>query len=246
MVHFVPESLIGANDTMVLVPIRCLFLDFGGTLVEPDVDPYPDFHATLLPLGIDVSPERYAEAERRASARVEPLRYLLIGQKPSFLDRGNIELLQELGVPDPDGRIASRLHEVYTSPSFRRSLPDTVEALTALRRVGLPLHLVSNSSDMLLETISRRGWSGFFESVTFSQEVGAEKPDRRVFDFALERAGCAARDVVHVGDSWRADYQGAMEAGLRAIWFNRAGLPAPAPCEVICSLKELPEYLAIR
>ena len=214
-------------------------------MVEPDLDAYPPFHAILRLTGIEVSAEQFAAAGLRASSRVEPLRYQLLGKSPSYLDRNNIEILRELGVPDPDGAIVSRLHLAYTAPGWRREFPETIAALTALSDLGARLHLVSNSSDMLLEVVARRGWSAFFRSVTFSQEVGAEKPDRRVFDFAVRRAGGDALKVVHVGDSWRADYLGAKEAGLRAIWFNRDGLDAPEPCEEIRNLNELPRRLRL-
>lgn len=224
---------------------RSVFLDFGGTLVEPDPDPYPALRAILLPLGIEVSPERYADAEGRAAARIGPIRYQLLGQHPSYLDRGNIEMLKELGVSDPDGTLVSHLHEVYTSPDWRHPLPGTLDALATLRGLSVTLHLVSNSSDMLLESLSRLGWDRLFKTVTFSQEAGAEKPDKRVFDLALKRAGCGPEDVVHVGDSWTADYRGAREAGLRAIWFNRGGLPPPEPCAEIHNLKDLPQQLGL-
>jgi putative hydrolase of the HAD superfamily len=118
---------------------------------------------------------------------------------------------------------------VYTSPDWRRPLPGTLDALATLRGLSVRLHLVSNSSDMLLESLSRLGWDRLFEAVTFSQEVGAEKPDKRVFDLALKRAGCGPEDVVHVGDSLTADDLGARGTGLRAIWFNRGGSPPPEP-----------------
>lgn len=62
-----------------------------------------------------------------------------------------------------------------------------------------------------------------------SEETGFIKPDPRIFHAALERSGCHAGEVVMVGDSWRSDVLGAHQAGIRAIWLNRAGTPCPDP-----------------
>lgn len=222
-----------------------VFFDFGGTLVVPDLDAYPAFRDLVGPMGFSVSRERYVEAERVVSARVDTSRYALLGCRPSYLDRGNIEILRELNIPDPGGTLVARLHEAYTSPNWRRPYPETAETLQQLQAHRIPIHVVSNSSDMLLETISRHGWDRYLQGVTFSQEVGAEKPDARVFDLALKRAGCQPAEGIHVGDSWAADYLGAKAAGLRAVWLSRDGRDPPEPCEMIRDLRELPRLLSL-
>jgi putative hydrolase of the HAD superfamily len=57
--------------------------------------------------------------------------------------------------------------------------------------------------------------------VTISTEVGAAKPDSQIFTAALQKHNCTAENVLHIGDSFKADYCGAKNAGLNAIWFNR-------------------------
>lgn len=225
------------------MPIRAVFLDYGGTLVLPDLDPFLPLRSILESAGQLISRQRYEEAERMAAAVVDPWRYQLIGKTPSYLDPANIELLRELGIPDADGRIVRRLHDVYTSPQWRPSYPGARETLDALRASKVPVFVVSNSSDMLLEAVARRGWSPYFQGVTFSQDVGAEKPDRRVFGLALAGAGCRASEVIHVGDSWKADYLGAMNAGIHALWLNREGFEPPEACAMIRDLRELPPLL---
>ncbi|MGB8690815.1 MAG: HAD-IA family hydrolase, partial [Microcoleus sp.] len=61
----------------------------------------------------------------------------------------------------------------------------------------------------------------YFTSVTISTEVGAAKPDSQIFTVALQKHNCIAENVVHIGDSFKADYCGAKTAGLNAIWLNR-------------------------
>ena len=51
---------------------------------------------------------------------------------------------------------------------------------------------------------------------------GQQKPGREIFDWAAERLKVAPADIVHIGDSYAADVEGAVNAGMRAIWFRGA------------------------
>ncbi len=58
-----------------------------------------------------------------------------------------------------------------------------------------------------------------------SRDVGAEKPDRVIFDRARTLAGldnAAGARVVHVGDSWAADVQGSHAAGYEPVYVGRS------------------------
>ena len=60
-----------------------------------------------------------------------------------------------------------------------------------------------------------------------SEEARIAKPDPTIFALALERAQVDAPNAVMVGDNWRNDVEGAVSAGIRAVWFDRWGQPAP-------------------
>ena len=220
--------------------IHAIFFDFGGTLVSVFRDAYPAYAVVLGERGIEISRQRWIEVTRRVEPHLEPLRYSLAGANPSWGDRVSSETLRELGIPDPDGQLVAALHEAFTAPERHRPFPESQDVIRGLREDGVGVHVVSNNTDYLPEEISRLRWTCLFDSVTYSQEVGAEKPDRRVFDLALRRAGCKPADVMHIGDSWEADYLGAKRAGLRAIWLNRDRVDPPEPCEMIHDLREVP------
>ena len=222
---------------------RAVFFDFGGTLVQAFREAYPTYAAVLGAHGIEVSRERWGEVNHRVGDRLESLRYQLVRQTPSWGDRMDAETLRELGIPDPGGTLSTELHDAFTAPESHRPYPESRGVIESLRRDGLSVHLVSNNVDWLLETVSRLDWTDLFDSVTFSQEAGAEKPDPRVFELALRRAGCEPLDRTYVGDTWEADYLGAKRTGLRAIWLNRDGVRPPEPCEMIRDLRELPPLL---
>jgi putative hydrolase of the HAD superfamily len=216
--------------------VRAVFFDFGGTLVEGRPDIYAIWEPVLVRHGRRADRDRWNAANDRALERLGHLLYCTVGAHPNFWDTVHAATLTELRIPDPGGTIVAELHEAAISP---RPFPETLEVLHALRAQGVALHVVSNNSDYLPETIRRLGWADLFESVTFSQEVGAEKPDGRVFATALGRARCAPEEALHIGDSFTADYEGARRAGLRAAWLSRDGRPPPAPALTVRDLREV-------
>jgi putative hydrolase of the HAD superfamily len=70
-----------------------------------------------------------------------------------------------------------------------------------------------------------------------------EKPDPRLFRLALQRAGAAPEEAVHVGDLYEVDVVGARAAGIRAILLDPAGLYPEADCPRVRSLGELAAHM---
>lgn len=60
----------------------------------------------------------------------------------------------------------------------------------------------------------------YFDHVILSEDVGVQKPDRRIFQVALDAAGVEPEAMLYVGDDLFCDIEGAARAGLRTIWFN--------------------------
>ena len=72
-----------------------------------------------------------------------------------------------------------------------------------------------------------------------SAVVGHAKPAPAVFEAALEIAGVAPDEALHVGDSLDNDIEGARAAGIRAVLVDRSGGPRPAGVETVRSLEEV-------
>jgi putative hydrolase of the HAD superfamily len=123
-----------------------------------------------------------------------------------------------------------------------RAYPDAVPALTTLRARGVRTVVVSNWDHSLHERLAETGLAPLIDGAIASAELGHAKPDRAIFEAALELAGVAPRAALHAGDSPREDVEGALAAGLRAVLVARDGRPAEARVPVITSLAELPPY----
>jgi putative hydrolase of the HAD superfamily len=76
-----------------------------------------------------------------------------------------------------------------------------------------------------------------------SAEIGAAKPDPEIFLHALGLAGVEPARALHVGDTLRADVEGARAVGIRPVFLTRAGERGPDEVATIASLAELPGLL---
>ena len=97
--------------------------------------------------------------------------------------------LETLGLP-ADGPLRDRLMDLYRTLG---TFPEVPGVLRALREAGYATAILSNGSpDMLASAVEGAGLGGAFDAVISVEEVGSFKPDRRVYQCALDRLGVAA------------------------------------------------------
>ncbi|HUA48336.1 MAG TPA: HAD family hydrolase [Solirubrobacteraceae bacterium] len=191
-----------------------MFLDAGGVIVLP--------HRRLLAgalaeIGIDIDPDAVPRAHYRAVRTLD---------RPSTRQDYERALFPQLGIVP--GRTAEAIavwerlgdrtrsrHVLWSEPT-----PRAAETIAALRRAGLAVVIVTNSDGHGEENLRASGFEGI--PVIDSTVVGAAKPDPRIFQIALERAGAgaAAAATVHVGDTLLNDVAGARAAGITPIHFD--------------------------
>ena len=120
--------------------------------------------------------------------------------------------------------------------------PEVPPTLERWRAEGLRLVVASNWDVSLHEVLDRTRLRPLVDAVVTSAEVGAAKPDGRLFAAALEAAGAQPHEAIHAGDSLDEDIAGARGAGIDAVWVRRerhAGTDAPPGVTTIASLDEL-------
>jgi HAD superfamily hydrolase (TIGR01509 family) len=112
--------------------------------------------------------------------------------------------------------------------SSRRPSAGAIAILHELRKRGLKTGVVSNNLvEEQNDKLQYCGLADLLDIVVISEAVGVSKPDPRIFEIALERAGCTPEEAVMVGDAWGNDVLGARAAGIRAVWFNCYNDPRP-------------------
>jgi len=137
-------------------------------------------------------------------------------------------LLRGAGVTDVAPLVDWLWDEQPRANLWRAQIPGMVALARELVSRGVAVAVLSNSEGRLAELLAEIGLADAFAAVIDSGRIGIEKPDRRIFDHALEVLG-ASRPGIHIGDSWPADIAGALGAGWRAIWFGRRATPVDDP-----------------
>lgn len=130
-----------------------------------------------------------------------------------------------------------------------RTLSVFADARLALDRLrgGNRLAILSNGApDMLNAVVAHNALEPTFDAVLSVEEVGVFKPDRRVYQLAVDRLGVPAERIAFVSSNgW--DAAGAKAFGFRVFWVNRTGAPAEQlaqpPDHILATLAELPPLL---
>lgn len=120
-------------------------------------------------------------------------------------------------------------------------VPHALDALRYLRP-RYRLYILSNGfTELQTRKMQSAGIAEFFDGVVLSEDVGINKPDRRLFDHALRVAGIPVAEALMIGDDFAVDIVGAHAAGWDQMYYNpRAltGLPF-APTYEIRSLADI-------
>ena len=126
-----------------------------------------------------------------------------------------VETMAGLGVAlDPEPHIR-RLVTYWQNPPLQ---PETLAFLSAFKT---PICIVSNADRADVDAALARHQIQVAGMVT-SEDARCYKPDPRIFAAALKLTGWRPERVIHVGDSLHSDVGGALAAGLRSGWVNRA------------------------
>jgi putative hydrolase of the HAD superfamily len=213
--------------------IRAVLFDLDGTLYDRDAAIVRvaelQFDAFRTELGIDkrLFVDRIVELDDHGHNRTPRLHHALA---------------EELGF-GPD--LADRLEDFFRFryPSECRISEDGIDTLRRLRASGKKLGIVTNGpTTWQSRKIDCMGIADFFDSIVISETEGIRKPDRRIFERALERCGSVASESLFVGDHPEIDIQGAREAGLIPVW---KALPYWQVPNDVLRINELSEVLTL-
>lgn len=75
--------------------------------------------------------------------------------------------------------------------------------------------------------LEKIGLRHLFDDVVTAVDVGYAKPDARIFNEAIRKAGTQADKIIHVGDNPEADIIGAANVGLKTVWMNSKSVSWP-------------------
>ncbi len=138
--------------------------------------------------------------------------------KKTFLDLGMQPELLPHGFEDDYVRLCP------TKTNLFKGAHETLQYLQS----KYMLHLISNGFQESTEIkIAGSNIGTYFHHIIISEAIGINKPDKAIFEHALNLASGVKDESLMVGDSIEADIRGALNFGMDAIYFNPANLTKP-------------------
>jgi len=229
--------------------VDAVFFDAAGTLICAHPSVGEVYAAALQNAGID------AEARLVQHEFEESWRRLRREHSPGGLPYGRTEAeamewwrrvvresFKPFGLPDAFEELFQHLWRHFASAAAWRIYDDVWPAFDALQGRGKAIGLISNWDARLPGLLEQLSLRKRLRWVVVSCQVGAEKPDSRIFRRALGQCGLPPARVVHVGDSYEEDVVGARAVGIQAIWLRRGPVPGEPP-EGVVTVRGLNEVL---
>lgn len=99
--------------------------------------------------------------------------------------------------------------------------PDAVQCLEYLSS-KYKIGIIANQPLGTEQRLEKYGLLKYIDLVVASAEEGVSKPDRKIFEIALERSGCAASDAVMIGDRIDNDIVPANLLGMSTVWVKQS------------------------
>lgn len=128
-------------------------------------------------------------------------------------------------------------------PGFNHLLQDTIEILTYLK-LKYKLHIITNGFEEIQHNKMQNSQiADFFDTITTSEEAGVKKPHLEIFEIALQKSNAHPQNSIMIGDSYEADIEGAINAGLHTIYFDYYSKRETVQVPQIQTLNELRMYL---
>jgi putative hydrolase of the HAD superfamily len=226
--------------------IRAIFLDAGGTLFTERRPRAATYAIVARAHGAKLDDAAMADVLAATHAELPSSLEGCYRYSLEWFRTFNARALVAAGV---SARRTAKAHEDlvrrFQDPRSYRVYPEVIETLAALNARGVLLGVVSNWTEHLPELCRALGLAEHVRFVLASAELRAQKPERAIFERALFRAGVPAEETLHVGDRPELDVCGALDAGLRAAWLDRAASGQPPPREGVPVLRDLGGLLAL-
>jgi putative hydrolase of the HAD superfamily len=165
--------------------------------------------------------------------------------KKEFLrDRRFYLTLKKLGVKDNDLSIKCSSDYIELSPNKTNLFPDVIETLEYLK-TKYRLHIITNGfNEVQFRKLKNSGIKHFFEKVVTSDNAGSQKPNMKIFEYALTSVNARKNESLMIGDDWEIDIMGAKGYGFDQVYFNPDKIAySEKPTIEITSIGELKKIL---
>jgi phosphoglycolate phosphatase len=187
--------------------VKAVLIDLDGTLLDTVLDLHAAANGMLADLG---RPPVSVEAIRAYVGRGIPnlVKRVLAGAREAADDPA----------PPPSAALESfKRHYAHFNGRAARPFPGVLEGLEALRRLGLPLGVITNKAqDFTLPLLERTGLMPYFAVTVAGDMLPKSKPDPMPLIWACGRLNVSPADTLMIGDSVH-DFHAARAAGCQVF-----------------------------
>lgn len=163
---------------------------------------------------IDIGADKYSESTGIDMDFYTRMELLIkeIGKKPEDFSKNFLD------------EIRNELSELLTANLPHYIEDNILDTFKQLKDRGIKIALVSNTGflhgDTVRKALEKMGIMEFVDYYVFSNEVGISKPHPHIFRNLVTQSGINYNEIIHIGDSIKADYQGAWKSGIHSILFD--------------------------
>ncbi|MBN2076821.1 MAG: HAD-IA family hydrolase [Dehalococcoidales bacterium] len=214
--------------------LKAVFFDWFNTLAVYNPPREELQSQAIREFGFNVSTEKVKPALLNADKIVfdenarYPMRLRSKEEQTEIYVRYETLLLKNIGIDLSDevptvAKILKRAEELYGDIGFIL-YDDVIPVMKKLREKDLKIGLITNLEIDMKPICSGLGLDPYLDFIVTSGEAGSDKPQPEIFQIALKKAGVEASEAVHVGDQYKIDAVGAMNAGIRPVIIDRNDL----------------------
>lgn len=223
---------------------RAVLLDAGNTLICLDL---PEIGRLLTAAGAAVTAEELQRAEYHGRRAVNAM--VAGPQKGTDRSRAFIyfsSILTGAGIAEKEiPALFDLIRDANDRVGLWRVVPAGArDALERFKHRGVKLGVVSNADGRVAAQLEAARLADLLDFVIDSHRVGVEKPDPRIFQMGLERAGVQPAEAVYVGDLYAIDVMGARGAGVDGVLVDPLMLET-VDCPRVRSIAELPALYSL-
>ena len=223
---------------------KALFIDLDNTLYDFSANSREAYHEVYDLLGYERYFPSFDEYFAIYSKRNEELWRLYDAGSITKDELNTFRYLHPLQVAGVKG--AERISQQFFTEAMKilphKGLlrPHAIECLDYLRP-RYKLYILSNGfTELQRNKMRSAGIEHYFDDVILSEDIGINKPQRGLFDYALTVAGRAANESLMIGDSMETDIEGARAAGWDQMFYNYK-LLSPLPFQPTYEIHSLDE-----
>ena len=130
-------------------------------------------------------------------------------------------------------------------PNKKNLFPYTMEILDYLKIKGYQMHLITNGFESVqFKKIENSNLAPYFKEIITSEASNSLKPNKEIFEYALQKANAILEESIMIGDNQSADIQGAINIGMDSVFvIHINAVPTVPATYTITHLKELENIL---